>query len=224
LIFLAAGIGITPFISHLETLQGIAPEDRVPEILLLHGCRNSREHAFAQRIAELESGTPELKRVTFYSAPLPQDPTGRGSLRKGRLDPELLRLLSTRRPLVYICGSPDFVAAQIESVTALGVPRFDVFAESFVSPPSVPSDLAPRTIRLANSAQSFCWGPEQGTLLDAANAAGVALPSGCRVGQCESCVVQVVDGEFAHLSPVDGSEGQCLACQAVPLTDLTLAL
>ncbi|MCA6122000.1 molybdopterin-dependent oxidoreductase [Bradyrhizobium sp. WSM 1704] len=224
LVFLAAGIGITPFMSHLETLQRFPAQGRVPEILLLHGCRSSREHPFAGRLAELEAVTPELKRVTFYSAPLQHDPVGRGALRKGRLDPALVSALVTHRPLLYICGSPDFVATQIEAMTALGVPRFDIFAESFVSPPAVPSDLAPRTIRLANSAQSFSWRPEQGTLLDAASAAGVALPSGCRVGQCESCAVAVVDGEFTHLGPVDGSEGQCLACQAVPLTDLTLAL
>ncbi|WGR93196.1 iron-sulfur cluster-binding domain-containing protein [Bradyrhizobium sp. ISRA435] len=162
--------------------------------------------------------------MTFYSAPLAQEHVDCGPLRKGRLDLELVKPLSARRPLVYICGSPEFVAAQIEAVAALGVPRFDIFAESFVSPPVVPSDLVPRTIRLAHSEQSFSWGPEQGTLLDAANAAGVALPSGCRVGQCESCAVQVVDGDFTHLGPVDGREGQCLACQAVPLTDLTLAL
>ncbi|WGR97715.1 molybdopterin-dependent oxidoreductase [Bradyrhizobium sp. ISRA443] len=224
LVFLAAGIGITPFMSHLETLQHVAPQDRVPEILLLHGCRSSREHPFARRLAELGDVTPELRRVTFYSAPLAQEHVDCGPLRKGRLDLELVKPLSARRPLVYICGSPEFVAAQIEAVAALGVPRFDIFAESFVSPPVVPSDLVPRTIRLAHSEQSFSWGPEQGTLLDAANAAGVALPSGCRVGQCESCAVQVVDGDFTHLGPVDGREGQCLACQAVPLTDLTLAL
>ncbi|WP_407169272.1 molybdopterin-dependent oxidoreductase [Bradyrhizobium sp. ORS 111] len=224
LIFLAAGIGITPFMSHLETLQRVAPPDRVPEILLLHGCRSSREHPFAQRLAELEAATPELKRVTFYSAPLALDRVGRDSLHEGRLDLELVKPWSARRPLVYICGSPQFVAAQVEAVAALGVPRFDIFAESFVSPPTVSSDLVPRTIRLAQSERSFSWGPEQGTLLDAANAAGVSLPSGCRVGQCESCAVQVVDGQFTHLTPVDGSEGQCLACQAVPLTDLTLAL
>lgn len=224
LVFLAAGIGITPFISHLETLQQVAQQDRVAEILLLHGCRSSREHPFARRLAELEACTPELTRMTFYSAPLAQDPVASHSLRKGRLDLEQVKPLLARRPLVYICGSPDFVAAQIEAVTALGVPRFDIFAESFVSPPSVPSDLAPRTIRLASSKQSFSWGPEQGTLLDAASAAGVALPSGCRVGQCESCMVEVVDGEFTHLGPADASGGQCLACQAVPLTDLTLAL
>lgn len=224
LVFLAAGIGITPFVSHLETLQQVAQQDRVAEVLLLHGCRSSREHPFARRLAELEACTPELTRVTFYSAPLAQDPVDAHSLHKGRVDIEQVKPLLARRPLVYICGSPDFVTAQIEAAVALGIPRFDIFAESFVSPPSVPSDLAPRTIRLAGSKQSFTWGPEQGTLLDAASAAGVGLPSGCRVGQCESCVVEVVDGEFTHLGPVDASGGQCLACQAVPLTDLTLAL
>ncbi|MFN5488828.1 MAG: flavin reductase family protein, partial [Bradyrhizobium sp.] len=224
LVFLAAGIGITPFISHLETLQRIAQQDRVAEILLLHGCRSSHEHPFAQRLAELEVGIPELTRLTFYSAPLAQDQIGSPALRKGRIDLEQIKPLLARRPLVYICGAPAFVAAQIEAAAVLGLPRFDIFAESFVSPPAAPSNLAPRTIRLANSKQSFSWGPEQGTLLDAASAAGVALPSGCRVGQCESCAVEVVDGEFTHLGPVDGGEGRCLACQAVPLTDLTLAL
>ncbi|MHC2252643.1 anaerobic selenocysteine-containing dehydrogenase/ferredoxin-NADP reductase [Bradyrhizobium embrapense] len=224
LVFLAAGIGITPFISHLETLQLTAQQDRVAEVLLLHGCRSSREHPFARRLAELEASTPALTRVTFYSAPLAQDAVASPSLRRGRLDLDRVKPLLARRPLVYICGSPDFVTAQIEAAVALGIPRFDVFAESFVSPPSVPRDLAPRTIRLAGSKQSFSWGPEQGTLLDAASAAGVVLPSGCRVGQCESCAVEVVDGEFTHLGPVDMNEGQCLTCQAVPLTDLTLAL
>ncbi|MHC2468999.1 molybdopterin dinucleotide binding domain-containing protein [Bradyrhizobium embrapense] len=224
LVFLAAGIGITPFISHLETLQLTARQGRVAEVLLLHGCRSSREHPFARRLAELEASTPALTRVTFYSAPLAQDAVASPSLRRRRLDLDRVKPLLARRPLVYICGSPDFVTAQIEAAVALGIPRFDVFAESFVSPPSVPRDLAPRTIRLAGSKQSFSWGPEQGTLLDAASAAGVVLPSGCRVGQCESCAVEVVDGEFAHLGPVDGNEGQCLTCQAVPLTDLTLAL
>ncbi|QOZ32904.1 molybdopterin-dependent oxidoreductase [Bradyrhizobium sp. CCBAU 53421] len=224
LVFLAAGIGITPFISHLETLQQVAQQDRVAEVVLLHGCRSSREHPFARRLAELEVGTSGLTRITFYSAPLAQDAVASSSLRKGRIDLEQVKPWLARRPLVYICGSPDFVAAQIEAAVALGIPRFDIFAESFVSPPPVPSDLAPRTIRLAGSKQSFAWGPEQGTLLDAASAAGIALPSGCRVGQCESCAVEVVDGEFTHLGPVDGSDGQCLTCQAVPLTDLTLAL
>ncbi|WP_423959920.1 2Fe-2S iron-sulfur cluster-binding protein [Bradyrhizobium sp.] len=49
------------------------------------------------------------------------------------------------------------------------------------------------------------------------------MPTGCRVGQCESCVVGLMEGEVAHLAASeDIGEGQCLTCQAVPLTRLVL--
>nr|WP_246155024.1 2Fe-2S iron-sulfur cluster-binding protein [Methylobacterium oryzihabitans] len=67
------------------------------------------------------------------------------------------------------------------------------------------------------------WTPAAGTLLDAALAAGIGLPSGCRVGQCESCIVRVLSGECAHLVAFEGEADRCLTCQAVPVTDLVLA-
>ena len=105
-----------------------------------------------------------------------------------------------------------------------GMPRFDIFAEAFASPPDVPPMLAPQTIRIAGSDASFVWSPGLGTLLDAADAAGLALPRGCRTGQCETCVTRIVAGEVAHLCPFEGDETQCLTCQAVPLSELTLSL
>jgi len=58
--------------------------------------------------------------------------------------------------------------------------------------------------------------------LDAAERAGLSLPSGCRVGQCESCAMHIVSGQVAHLIDFDGSADTCLTCQAVPITPLTL--
>jgi len=102
------------------------------------------------------------------------------------------------------------------------VPRFDIFAEAFTSPPAVPSTLAPRTIHVAGTGRSFGWTPGSGTILDAALDAGIPLPSGCRAGQCESCAVRIDSGQVAHLGDYAGEA--CLTCQAVPLTDLTLAI
>ena len=93
-----------------------------------------------------------------------------------------------------------------------------------LDPAPVPPALAPQTIHIAGSNQSFVWAPRLGTLLDAADAAGLALPSGCRAGQCESCAMRIVAGDVAHLGPFDGDETQCLTCQAIPLSELTLAL
>ncbi|CAN7662240.1 2Fe-2S iron-sulfur cluster-binding protein [Neorhizobium sp. LjRoot104] len=72
------------------------------------------------------------------------------------------------------------------------------------------------------SARNFRWDPSQGSLLDAALAAGVALPSGCRVGQCESCIVRIVKGQVAHLVETELENDECLTCQAVPLSALTI--
>lgn len=221
LIFLAAGIGITPFISHLEALAQWNPVRRVPKVSLLYGCRHGGEHPFAARLDDLRRLLPELDIVTSYSAPRPQD---RGHDRTGRIDLDAVGPMLAERPLAYLCGSSEFVAAMIDGLIARGMPRFDIFAEAFATPPIVPTTLEPRTVHLAGTGESFVWSPELGTLLDAAQAAGLSLPSGCRVGQCESCVMRIVEGEVAQLGAFDGGEDHCLTCQAVPLSELTLAL
>ncbi|WP_246088410.1 molybdopterin-dependent oxidoreductase [Phreatobacter stygius] len=141
IILLAAGIGITPFISHLEALAKIDPALRAPKVLLLYGCRNGGEHSFAGRLEELGRLLPELDIVTSYSAPRPAD---RGHDRVGRIDLDAVLPVLQGRPLAYLCGSPDFVAAMIEGLVARGMRRFDIFAEAFVTPPAVPATLAPR--------------------------------------------------------------------------------
>jgi ferredoxin-NADP reductase len=224
-LLVAGGIGITPFIGYLESLVLVEPAERVPEVMLLHGCRSRREHPFASRLAELKGRLPELRLVTAYSAPGPQDRCPEDYHQRGRLDlgPVDHRFIA-RRPLAYLCGSRAFIDAFTGGLVDRGVPRFDILTEVFVSPPEVPPTLAPQTIHIAGSGASFVWSPRLGTLLDAADAAGLALPRGCRTGQCETCLTRIVAGEVAHLGPFEGDETQCLTCQAVPLSELTLSL
>ena len=224
LVFLAAGIGITPFIGYLEALAARRPADRVAKLLLLHGCRNGGQHPFAQRLREFAALLPELRVVTAYSAPRPQDRCPEHYDYEGRLDLSAINPLLSQRPLAYLCGSPRFTTSMTEQLVERGMPRFDVFMESFVSPPFVPQTLQRQTVRIAGSDKSFVWTPELGTLLDAAYAAGVSLPSGCRVGQCESCVMRIIEGNVAQLGGDESATDQCLTCQAVPLSELTLAL
>ncbi len=224
LLFLAAGVGITPFLAHLEALAQRGPAARVPKVLLLHACRDGAAHPFATRLAALEAALPELERITVYSAPRPEDRLTPGRVEAGRLDLTPVRALLAQRPLAYLCGSPAFTAAMTEALSALGLHRFDIFAEAFADPPAVPATLAPQTIQIAGTGDSFAWSPQNGSLLEAAHAAGIALPSGCRVGQCESCALTLVSGAVAHLDGSTPEPGACLTCQAVPLSPVTLAL
>ncbi|MBN8284347.1 phenol 2-monooxygenase domain-containing protein [Zoogloea sp.] len=67
------------------------------------------------------------------------------------------------------------------------------------------------------------------TILDAALRAGIYLPHACCHGLCATCKVQVADGEVEHgeassfaLMDFERDEGKCLACCAMPQSDLVI--
>lgn len=219
-VFLAAGIGITPFISVLERL---VVEGGNTEIMLLHGCRSSAEHPFLHRLQELRKALPNLHSITAYSSPLPADEIGKDYAVHGHVDFAAVKQLLSRRPLVYICGSPDFIESATQAMKVLGVPAFDIMFEAFTSPKPIPLELQPQVVHVAGTGSSFEWRPEMGSLLDAALEHGIVLPSGCRVGQCESCICELIDGEVAHFGGSELEPNQCLTCQAVPLTQVTIS-
>ncbi|MEV5777299.1 2Fe-2S iron-sulfur cluster binding domain-containing protein [Streptomyces antimycoticus] len=111
-------------------------------------------------------------------------------------------------------------------LTARGVRKFNIFAERFQATArnlEIPSD-ATATVRFVRSDRELTWTRADGALLELGEKAGITLPSGCRLGQCESCAVTVLNGEVAHLvAPADDLPGnQVLACQARPVTDTVL--
>ncbi|WP_320775645.1 molybdopterin-dependent oxidoreductase [Streptomyces sp. CRN 30] len=218
-VLLAAGIGITPFLGYLETLA--VSGGSVPEVVLHHGSRDAASHAFAGRIAELRRRLPRLRVHTHYSRPGPGDrPTHRGRVGAGDVDAGLIE----RRARFYLCGPEEMLSEVTAGLVARGVPRFDVFAEKFHAAAravSVPDD-ARATVELRRSGRRLTWTRADGTLLRLAEREGVRLPSGCRLGQCESCAVTVLDGRVTHLvdPPEDLPDDRCLTCQALPVTDV----
>ncbi len=67
------------------------------------------------------------------------------------------------------------------------------------------------------------------TILEAALRAGIYLPHACCHGLCATCKVQVSDGEVDHgeasnfaLMDYERDEGKCLACCAIPQSDVTI--
>jgi len=83
-------------------------------------------------------------------------------------------------------------------------------------------------VRLAPSGLDFETEPGT-TLLKAAEAAGIELPSSCRNGTCRTCMCEMRAGgavryriEWPGLSVDEKDEGWILPCVAEPLGDLTL--
>ncbi|RYH62968.1 MAG: 2Fe-2S iron-sulfur cluster binding domain-containing protein [Alcaligenaceae bacterium] len=225
-VLVAAGIGITPFLSYLETLA--APHSfAAPEVVLHYGSRNREHHVFADRIRWLQQRIPTLQVIDHYSRPIASEKEGehyaiRGRVRAEHIDPDLIR----RRARFYFCGPEEMLQGLIDGLMERGVPKFDIFAEKFHSAPTAIaiSDDAEAVVRFERSRKQLTWRRADGTLLEFAEREGVSLPSGCRLGQCESCVISVLSGQVAHLVKTndDLDLDQCLTCQAMPLSDLTL--
>ena len=66
------------------------------------------------------------------------------------------------------------------------------------------------------------------TVLEAAEAAGVALPFGCRTGACATCTARLLSGDLVHRRPPRAlkdrhrERGYVLTCIAAPMTDCRL--
>jgi ferredoxin-NADP reductase len=225
-VMFAGGIGITPFLAYLESLARDVAAEKRPEVWLFYVNRDGAAHAFKRRIAALRETWPALYVFDCYRHPRPGvDVKGIDYDRAGRLDAfvvgdELIR----RRARFYLCGSEPMMKSIIDGLVARGVPAFDIFKEAFRSPAQPRADASQSfTVTFARSGRTAQWTPQQGSLLSFAEGIGVALPSGCRVGQCESCAVRIAAGTTEHLSGHAPDEPDvCFACQAIPLSDLVV--
>ena len=224
IVLIAGGIGITPFLSLLETLAATGVQT-MPEIHLIHANRNRATHAFATRLKALEASLPRLEVVDVYSEPQSGDALGRDYDAEGYVGNDVIAAnWIARRARFYLCGPAPMMAGLREVLAARGVFDFEIFSEAFTSPAPVDrAGLSAQPVTLKRSGVSFTWTPEQHSILDSAAAQGIELPSGCRAGQCESCALKLVAGRVQ--TAVDTSaldEDTCLTCQAVPLTPIEL--
>ncbi|MBO0872852.1 MAG: molybdopterin-dependent oxidoreductase [Pseudonocardia sp.] len=207
------GIGVTPFLGYLETLAaGFSAPPRVRLVYTRKGPAGDDAAPIARRLVELAGRIPGVELHQHLTGP----ETGR--FMASDVPAEFL----DTGPLVYLCGPAAMMTELTDQLVARGVDRFDIVAEEFFSEIEMPETLAPATIRFTRTGRELTWTPRSGTLLDAAESAGIALDSGCRTGACESCLVRVDSGDVAHLTPVENESGSCLTCQAIPLTDLEL--
>jgi anaerobic selenocysteine-containing dehydrogenase/ferredoxin-NADP reductase len=225
-VMIAGGIGITPFISYLESLAHDTSAKNRPEMWLFYANRDGAAHAFKTRLAQLREQMPQLHVFDCYAQPRPNvDIAGVDYDRAGYLDASVVSdALVTRRARFYLCAAESMMNAIADALIARGVPAFDIFREAFRSPAMPRADASQAfMVTFARSHKTARWTAAQGSLLSFAEHHGVALPSGCRVGQCESCAVRIARGAIDHLSGHAPDEpDMCFACQAIPLSDVVV--
>lgn len=124
-VFLAGGIGITPFHSMIADAIG----RRLPHrIILVYSNRTAAAAAFLDELLVWERANPTLRVVTAMTGQSPE-----GSARGGRISAELIAEHAGRdgRPIYYTAGTEVFVAAMRDSLKTMGVEDEDVRTDEF---------------------------------------------------------------------------------------------
>ncbi|MCC5978033.1 MAG: molybdopterin-dependent oxidoreductase [Salinarimonas sp.] len=215
LVMIAGGIGITPFLGLLDQMRG---QDHAGEAHLHFSCRDDDAQVFRPILGALDRDIPTLTLHVRHTRP--------GGAPDQRLTArDIPQDLIGRRARFYICGPAGMIEAMRQGLVARGVPAFDIFSEVFATPAPDPATepAGPFTVRFARSGKTVQWDRAQGDLLQLAEASGIAVSAGCRVGQCEACMQTVLEGRVHHrVALLDDTPGACLTCQAVPASDLVI--
>ena len=219
-VFVAGGIGITPFMSML--LNRINnPDDR--PVSLFYGMRSTQDMAFHDLLVFLSK---RMTAFNYYPILSEGDPSWNGDVGFASFDYMNSKLIMTDDLKFYFCGPPVMTDKIMAGLREMGIGEERLHSEKFVSPTTFDrGSLEHRNLNLTWNGQLAPYQGKQ-TVLESLEQANISHPYACRVGVCGSCKCQV-KGKFIHmtdagLSPDEKKSGYCLACVAFPLEDLEI--
>jgi len=217
LAFLAAGSGITPVISMIETALTRTPDRR---IALVYASRDERHIIFRDRLLKLASRHAAFTLVHVLSRPGP-DWNGESRRLTGARAAHLLAPSDLTQ--VYLCGPVELMDQTRDALVASGTNVAHVHRERFYAAPhhTGTTPNAPQPITFKKSGRTVTQRPGE-TVLEAGLREGVKLDFSCTVGGCAACKVKVLGGEVALdepncLSADERGQGFTLSCSAYAL-------
>jgi ferredoxin-NADP reductase len=228
--FIAGGVGITPLLSMLNT---VAIQQPTREVWFFYGVSHGGEHIMREHLEKLSREMSSLHLNVCYSAASAEDQHDKRFHHGERVSLDLLkRLLPSNELDFYICGPPPMMSVMVEGLKTWSVPAERIFFEAFgpatFKKPALQAGGSTTTaalkIHFARSGKTCAWNAEAGSLLELAEKNGVTIDSGCRAGNCGTCLVAIQSGEVNYLHEPGAAveSGSCLTCIAVPKTALTL--
>ncbi len=184
--------------------------------------------------ARVGEENPNMQINVCYSDPRPgEDKAGEHYDHAERVSVDLLkRIVPMATAHFYLCGPPPMMQSMVEGLHAAGVEDRRIHYEAF-GPASVKT-AAPASSVAAAAAGSFEVGfsstgkkvPWDGksTLLEVAEASGIRIDSGCRAGNCGTCITAIKQGTVNYPSPPGYTieAGSCLPCVALPASSIML--
>ena len=230
LVLIGAGVGITPL---LAMLREQLSKGQARHIHLFHGARSLADLPFGQELASLRQQAGGLLHVhRALSQPEDHAVAGQDYEFAGRLGIEQVKAtLALDDYDFYLCGPGSFTQDLYEGLRTVHVPDARIHAEAFgpstlrrhtdAGQPTLqqpPAASEPVPVYFAASAKEARWAPGSGTLLELAEARGLAPEFSCRGGSCGTCKTRLVSGQVHYPNPPAElpAAGSVLICCAVP--------
>ena len=126
LVFLAGGIGVTPFISMLRHLRDTKT---AKDVLLLYANRTEGDIAFREELAGMEAADASSFSICHFLS----KPGGDWQGERGHISEEALRRLipDISEKGFYLCGPAPFIKSLASALRRIGVPAGRIYYESF---------------------------------------------------------------------------------------------
>ncbi|WP_407051619.1 FAD-binding oxidoreductase [Methyloraptor flagellatus] len=229
ILFLAAGVGVTPLMSMLRT---IVDRHEPVDVVFATWNQAAADIVFAEELAHAARRHPSLSLAHVLTRP-----TGRDAWagHRGRIDATQLKAIAPDLAgrEVYCCGPDGFMAAAKAALASLGHDPARYFEESFVFGSGEAAEAAPvdpgaqvYKVTFAKTGKVIeCDGST--SILAAAKKGGIALPSACTKGLCGTCKQKKLAGdvEMSHSGGIRQREidaGMILLCCSKPRSDVTV--
>lgn len=189
LLMLTAGSGLTPVMSMLRTLLPARPD---ADVVLIHSIRERSDMLFDAELEQLEkqhTGLHVVRRITGTQ--------GRLDLTSGARDLNTL-CPDWRSRKTFVCGPEGLLEAAEALWRSEGVPE-SLSVERFTTTRIADPESRGGVITFERSDHELVTEGNE-TILEAAEAAGVMLPSGCRMGICRTCLTPLRGGTVRNLA------------------------
>jgi stearoyl-CoA 9-desaturase NADPH oxidoreductase len=206
-LFLTGGSGVTPVMGMLRTL---AAGGDVPDAVHVHSARDRHDVIFGAELRELTYRVPTYR---LFEQHTDTD----GVFRLDRLD-EVCP--DWREREVWACGPVGLLDAIEKHWANAGLSEL-LRVERFQPPVFAAPDAQGGTVSFTRTGRDAA-APAGQPILDVGEAAGVTMPSGCRMGICFSCVAPLRSGQVRDLrtGEIHGDEGDliqtCVSAAAGP--------
>jgi ferredoxin-NADP reductase len=232
-LFLSAGSGITPLMSMSRAIHDLALD---ADVAFVHSARTPADIIFAREL-ELMAHNRAQFRLGFICERRSADSAWAGF--NGFLSHAVLSNIAPDflERQVYTCGPAPYMAAVRMILLQAGFDMANYHEESFsfetLNAAAEAADEAPPQAGTATFKVDFTRTGDQvacaadQTILAAAKAAGMRLPSSCTQGMCGTCKTKMVSGQvdMKHAGGIRQREidqGFILPCCSKPLSDVVL--